>query len=166
MFQRFSSIVASVSNAISSVSDDEESDDEESEKSVNCNTPPPAPVMTGPDLSTMTADQLEFEGFEFEDLLDEAREMYVDKRYTHSFQVRGPNYLEDKKKMHPGPAICKLMLLELYEVEAKDGDRHDHIASRGLAKKRMEEIAKLPGNPFQIIINFQIPGDPPVRFTM
>ena len=36
------------------------------------------------------------------------------------------------------------------------------MASRGAAKERMEAIAALPGNPFQIIVNFQIPGDPPV----
>ena len=48
----------------------------------------------------------------------------------------------------------------------QDGDRHDHVASRGAAKERMEAIAALPGRPFQIIVNFQIPGDPPVRRTL
>lgn len=103
-----------------------------------------------------------FDDFEFGDLSPAARAMFVDRKHTHSFQVRGPTYLKDKKKMHPGPAICKLMLLELYEVEPKDGDRHDHVASRGLARKRVETIAALPGSPFQLVINFQIPGDPPV----
>lgn len=106
-----------------------------------------------------------FDGFEFDDLSKTARGMYVDRKFTHNFQVRGPSYMEDQLKIHPGSAMCKLMLLELYEVEAsKDGDRHDHIAIRGLAKARREAIAALPGNPFQIIINFQIPGDPPVSF--
>ena len=49
----------------------------------------------------------------------------------------------------------KLMLMELYEVEAKHGGRCDHVASRGVAMRRRESIAKLPGNPFQIILNFQ-----------
>jgi hypothetical protein len=103
-----------------------------------------------------------FDEFEFDDLSPAARAMFVDRRYTHAFQVRGPKYLDDKKKVHPGSAMCKLMLLELYEVEAKDGDRHDHVASRGLAKQRREAISALPGNPFVIVANFQIPGDPPV----
>lgn len=105
----------------------------------------------------------EFDSFQFDDLSDFARDQFLDRNADHKFSVRGPAYLDDKKKQHPGNAVCKLMLLEVYEVETdKDGDRHDHIALRGLAKSRRDSIAALPGNPFQIIMNFQIPGDPPV----
>eukprot|EP01034_Spumella_vulgaris_P039018 gene39018-48185_t len=106
-----------------------------------------------------------FDDFEFTDLSPAARAMFVDRKFSHTFQVRGGNYLDDKKKVHPGSAMCKLMLLELYEVESKDGDRHDHIASRGLAKQRREAISALPGNPFVIVANFQIPGDPPISIV-
>ena len=37
-----------------------------------------------------------------------------------------------------GPAICRLVIMELYEVE--DGSRHDHVASMGLAKERVDAI--------------------------
>jgi hypothetical protein len=50
------------------------------------------------------------------------------------------------------------MLLELYEVEGNEIDRHDHIVSKGLAKRRMEAISNSAGNPFLFIVNFQIPG--------
>lgn len=105
----------------------------------------------------------DFSSFCFADLSDLARDQFLDRREDHKFSVRSSTYLDDKKKEHPGDAICKLMLLEVYEVDAeKDGERHDHIALRGLARSRRDTIAALPGNPFQIIMNFQIPGDPPV----
>ena len=107
----------------------------------------------------------EFDTFQFDDLSDFAREQFLDRKDDHKFSVRGENYLNDKKKFHPGPAMCKMMLLEVYEVESKDGDRHDHIAVRGLANSRREAIAALPGSPFQILLNFQIPGDPPVSYS-
>ena len=66
-----------------------------------------------------------------------------------------------------GSALCRTMLTEIYAVDtARDGDRHDHIVTRGLAKRRMEEINCIPGNPFQFIVNFQIPGDPPVSVVV
>ena len=80
-------------------------------------------------------------------------------------QVRGDTYLDDGKKVAPGPAMSKLMLLELYEVEAGDGDRHDHIVSRGKAKQRLEALRTLPEELFFFILNFQIPGDPPVSIV-
>ena len=73
--------------------------------------------------------------------------------------------MDDNNKEHPGPALCKLMLMELYEVEPQDGDRHDHVCSKGLARKRIEAISSLPGKPFIYAINFQIPGDPPVSMV-
>ena len=44
---------------------------------------------------------------------------------------------------------------------AKYGDRLDHIAALGRVKRRIEIMHNLPGNPFVIILNLQIPGDPP-----
>ena len=74
--------------------------------------------------------------------------------------------MEDQKKIAPGAAMSKLMLLELYEVEAKDeNQRHDHIVSRGKAKQRLEALRTLPEHLFFIVLNFQIPGDPPVSIV-
>lgn len=33
--------------------------------------------------------------------------------------MRGESYCDDNKKVSPGPAMSKLLLLELYEVEPK-----------------------------------------------
>ena len=60
-----------------------------------------------------------FEDFHFSDIAPAARDIYIDRRYIHNFQVRGKTYKIDGKKIHPGSAICKCMLMELYEVEAK-----------------------------------------------
>jgi len=107
----------------------------------------------------------EFDDFAFDDLIPEARKIWRDARETHAFQVRGPTYLEDNTKVYPGNAMCKLMLMELYEVEPRDGDRHDHVVSKGLAKERLQAILSLPHSPFLIVVNYQIPGDPPVSLV-
>ena len=73
--------------------------------------------------------------------------------------------MEDQKKIAPGAAMSKLMLLELYEVEAKDGDRHDHVVSRGKAKQRLEALRTLPEHLFFIVFNIQLPGDPPISIV-
>ena len=73
--------------------------------------------------------------------------------------------MDDQKKVAPGPAMSKLMLLELYEVEAKDGDRHDHVVSRGKAKQRLEALRTLPEHLFFIVFNIQLPGDPPISIV-
>lgn len=39
------------------------------------------------------------------------------------------------------------------------------MVSRGAAKERVDELHKLPGCPFVFVVNFQIPGDPPVSLT-
>jgi hypothetical protein len=38
---------------------------------------------------------------------------------NHGFQVRGRTYLQDSIKVNPGLPMCKMMLLEMYEVQAK-----------------------------------------------
>lgn len=116
--------------------------------------------MATRDLSSST-----FDKFEFEDIDPEAKAHYWDSGSAHHFLLRGVSYMDDNTKEHPGPALFKLMLMELYEVEPQDGERHDHVASMGLARKRIEAISSLPGNPFIFVINFQIPGDPPVSMV-
>ena len=71
--------------------------------------------------------------------------------------------MTDKKKIPAGPALCKLLCLETFEVNIdRDGDRHDHIAQRGVVKRRIDAIQCLKDPPFLFILNFQIPGEPPV----
>ena len=50
-------------------------------------------------------------------------------------------------------------------VDLLDGDRHDHVARRGLARQRVASLSQLEGEPFLFIVNFQIPGDPPVSIV-
>jgi hypothetical protein len=38
---------------------------------------------------------------------------------SFTLQVRGESYSTDNKKVNPGHSMSKLLLLELYEVEAK-----------------------------------------------
>ena len=46
--------------------------------------------------------------------------MYSSLLYVYVYiQVRGNSYLTDQRKVDPGPAMAKLMLMELYTVEAK-----------------------------------------------
>ena len=116
--------------------------------------------MATRDLSSST-----FDRFEFDDIEPEAKKHYWDSGSDHHFSLRGVSYMDDNTKEHPGPALFKLMLMELYEVEPQDGERHDHVASMGLARKRIEAISSLPGKPFIFVINFQIPGDPPVSMV-
>ena len=104
-------------------------------------------------------------GVEFNDLRPDSRALFSDQSEGHTFQVRGPTYLYDKEKVAPGAGMAKLLLMEVFEVEKKDGDRHDHIVSRGFAKTRLVALRSLPDDLFFIIINFQIPGDPPVSLA-
>ena len=61
-----------------------------------------------------------------------------------------------------GPGISKLVMMENIHVDvAKYGDRLDHISAIGRVKRRIEIMHALPGNPFVIVLNLQIPGDPP-----
>jgi hypothetical protein len=61
-----------------------------------------------------------------------------------------------------GPGIAKLAMMENIHVDvAKYGDRLDNIAAIGRVKRRIEIMNALQGNPFVIVLNLQIPGDPP-----
>jgi len=72
--------------------------------------------------------------FRFTDEHPSARAMYSDCSYTHGFKVRGSTYKKDRRKVDAGSAVAKLLLMELFEVEPRHGDRIDHIASKGKAK--------------------------------
>jgi hypothetical protein len=45
--------------------------------------------------------------------------MNNDKCININYKVRGESYCDDNKKVNPGHAMSKLLLLELYEVEGK-----------------------------------------------
>jgi hypothetical protein len=101
------------------------------------------------------------------------RGFYEDSQYSHGFNVRGKTYGMDRKKVDSGPALCRLILLELYEVEAEATaaeslahlHRHDHISSQGAMKARLEAIKTIAEPPFVFVMNFQVPGDPPISIV-
>ena len=68
--------------------------------------------------------------------------------------------MRDKKKIDAGPALFRLMSMEIFSVE--EGDSHFHVATQGVIKRRVEAALCLQHPPFLFIINFQLPGDPPV----
>lgn len=102
----------------------------------------------------------------FLDQTVEARRLYRDCSYSHTFKVRGPHYLVDKKKVEAGPAAMKLMFMELFKVDcALYGDRIDHISAIGTARRRVETLVGLEEKPFVFVFNLQLPGDPPISIV-
>lgn len=90
--------------------------------------------------------------------------LYVDVADNHGFKLRGPSYMKDKVKHLAGTPILKLMHFEVYEVDVSiDGDRHDHIARRAGVRRRIAALRNV--SPFILVLNFQIPGDPPVSLV-
>jgi hypothetical protein len=53
--------------------------------------------------------------------------------------------------------------MDIFAVD--EGDRHDHVASMGRAKARIDVLNSLPEPPYVFVLNFQIPGDPPVSIV-
>lgn len=115
---------------------------------VNPETPIPAPAPTPPPVPPLppvtpikTDSNLigsNWMDAEFTDQSDAEKFMYRDLRMTHKFSVRGKNYARDGKKIETGPAIFRLVVMDVYEVET--GTRHDHIASMGRAKQRIDAL--------------------------
>jgi hypothetical protein len=109
----------------------------------------------------------------FTDQTEIEKGFYRDMQFDHGFSVRGKNYVMDRKKIDAGPALCRLILLELYEVESDTSaiadtlhlHRHDHIASQGAVKARLEALKTIDEPPFVFVMNFQIPGDPPISIV-
>lgn len=73
-------------------------------------------TRTSPSHLQLTPGQT-FDRFAFQDLSLAAKGMFSDRGTAHAFKVRGLKYTEDKQKVEPGSAMCKLVLMELYEVE-------------------------------------------------
>jgi hypothetical protein len=107
-------------------------------------TPPPAP--SSPPATPIKIDNnligTNWMDAEFLDQTDAERSMYRDLRMGHKFMVRGKNYARDGKKILTGPAIFRLVVMDVYEVET--GTRHDHIASMGRAKQRIDALNRSP----------------------
>jgi hypothetical protein len=105
--------------------------------------------------------------FQFLDIPKIIANMSEDAKFTHNFQVRGLNYLNDKKKISGGFALMKLITMELYKVKnpTKERDRYDHIAAHPKIQARIATLmaALDEEKPFIYVVNIQIPGNPPVN---
>lgn len=106
--------------------------------------PAPAPQPTPPPKIHSNITGTNWMDVEFTDQSDAEKYMYRDLRMTHKFLVRGKNYARDGKKIQTGPAIFRLVIMDLYEVET--GTRHDHIASMGRAKQRIDALNRFPSS--------------------
>eukprot|EP00622_Pseudochattonella_farcimen_P008175 FR744355.1.p2 GENE.FR744355.1~~FR744355.1.p2 ORF type:complete len:142 (+),score=14.17 FR744355.1:59-484(+) len=77
--------------------------------------------------------------------------------------------MDDKVKIHGGPAFGQLVHLANYRVNPSlfPSGRMDHIASMGKAKKIIEAIFNCVRTPpFLFIVNLQVPGTPCLRVAM
>mmetsp|Transcript_13012 Transcript_13012/g.19629 ORF Transcript_13012/g.19629 Transcript_13012/m.19629 type:complete len:375 (+) Transcript_13012:187-1311(+) len=99
---------------------------------------------------------------------------FSDAAMSHELKVRGKTYIDDRVKVQSPGAVSTLVGFEIFEVDIEDGahtsgsgnsSRYDHIASKGLMKQRIEAVKRLQDPPFLFILNFQIPGDPPVSLV-
>lgn len=104
-------------------------------------SPSTSPTSTSPILQTTIFNNLKGTNWmdaEFTDQTEAEKLMYRDLRMDHKFLVRGKNYAQDGKKIQTGPAIFRLVVMDVYEVET--GSRHDHVASLGRAKQRVDAL--------------------------
>lgn len=83
-------------------------------------------------------------------------------------------YKQDGKKVPAGQPLSRLLGMESYRVdstvegkdaEGKPMERHDHVASRGVCRRRIDAVLCLREPPFLFVMNFQLPGDPPVSMV-
>lgn len=75
---------------------------------------------------------------------------------ANSFRVRGPNYLNDRKKINAGSSIARLLTVDLIEVE-----EYLYTGISDHPKERIQLALKnndLP--PFVFLLNILIPGPP------
>lgn len=93
-----------------------------------------------------------------------------DCRRNHDFMLRGQLYMDDKVKSHAGDAVMKFLCCRVYRCRKEiDGDRIDHIATKGTFGQLMAKLQKMsapfrePNEPQFFIVNIQIPGNPVVH---
>ena len=92
---------------------------------------------------------------------------YYDPGNDNTFYVRGKHYLQDRRKYSAGPPVGKLVLACVFKIPPEyPGQREDHIASRGRMAEMLREMQDLDARdgrpPFLFLVNFQVPGDPPL----
>ena len=95
---------------------------------------------------------------------------YYDPGNGNTFRVRGKHYLRDGRKFSAGPPVGKLVLACVFKIPPeKPGQREDHMASRGRMAEMLKEMQDLDARdgrpPFLFLVNFQVPGDPPLSMV-
>jgi len=139
------------------------------DNSTNITAPINASTSTGESVSlsndgTWRGDS--FETFEFLDVVPEPAAMYMNIRDTHTYKVRGETYMKDRKKVSASRGIGRVITMEIFAVDhSRFGDRYDHVAAIGIAKKRVDIMKRLPDKPLVFVFNIQVPGDPPVSLV-
>jgi hypothetical protein len=107
------------------------------------------------------------DNFAFLDWNPSSRDMALEAKYTHGFRVRGLHYMEDRVKFDAGPAMGRLVGMDMFLLDkALFGDRCDHICSFGKCRARIEAMAKHMSDLYVIFVYcLQIPGDPPASLV-
>ncbi|CAM9492827.1 unnamed protein product [Sphacelaria rigidula] len=82
---------------------------------------------------------------------------------THAFRVRGPGYMSGGGKVDAGTPFGRFVRADLFKMEP-GVDRMDNIGSVGRAAKVVRRLQK--GGEFLIIINLQVPGNPPLSAVL
>ena len=82
--------------------------------------------------------------------------------------------MQDSAKIPAGEPLSRLICVESYRVDksregigvdGKQLERHDHVAIRGRCRRRLDAFLCLKDPPFVFVLNFQLPGDPPVSMV-
>lgn len=92
---------------------------------------------------------------------------WADASASQSFQVRGPNYMRDGRKIPAGPAVCLLLWFDIFSVTSSPTGSVEHICSQGACAARVRHLTSLPGGyPFLFVTAIQVPGSPLLYLVM
>jgi hypothetical protein len=96
---------------------------------------------------------------------------YYDAGPTHGFHVRGKHYMLDGRKIPAGRPVGTLVLAMVFTIPPDaPGGREDHVASRGRVAERLAALRELDARdgrpPFNFVLNFQVPGEPPLSMVI
>jgi hypothetical protein len=75
------------------------------------------------------------------------------------FKVRGPTYLRDKVKIASSEPLFDLVGLDLFQVQ-----EGQEICAGELKSAVASQILSQPNHPFLFMVQFQVPGSPPLCF--
>ena len=118
---------------------------------------PPPPVTSAP-----RRPRFDFETFEMREHRNESPWLGVSGRSGRPrLQGSRAELSHDARRTcRPGAALGRLFHLDIFRIR-EGKSREDHIV-HAEARARLEQLRELDGAPFVMVVNFQVPGTPPV----